>query len=145
MTADLKVLTGGGTDFVVGGAGNDTFFASIGNDIFTGGAGTNSYVFNSLSLGNDQISDFKSGTDQIQVSAAGFGGGLTQNQDVTPIFQTAGNANFSGAGGGQGQFLLDTANHTLYYSANGTTGAEHAIAQIEAGVTLMPHDIHVAA
>jgi Ca2+-binding RTX toxin-like protein len=147
MTADLKVLTGGGTDVVGGGSGNDTFFASLGNDIFTGGLGTNTYVFNSLNLGSDQITDFNNTTraDQIQVSAAGFGGGLAQNQDVTGIFQTAANANFNGGGGGNGQFLFDTANHTLYYSANGTTGAEHAIAQIEAGVTLTPHDIHVAA
>ena len=47
MTADLKVLTGSGTDFVTGGSGNDTFFASIGNDIFSGGTGANTYVFNS--------------------------------------------------------------------------------------------------
>jgi hypothetical protein len=40
MTADLKVLTGAGTDAIVGGSGNDTFFASLGNDIFTGGAGS---------------------------------------------------------------------------------------------------------
>jgi Ca2+-binding RTX toxin-like protein len=145
MTADLEVLTGGGTDAIVGGSGNDTFFASLGNDIFTGGAGNNTYAFNAVNLGNDQITDFKSGTDQIQVSAAGFGGGLTPTEDVTGIFQTASNANFSGAGGGQGQFLFDTADHTLYYSATGLTGAEHAIAQIEAGVTLTPHDIHVAA
>jgi VCBS repeat-containing protein len=146
MSADLEVLAGAGTDLITGGSGNDTFIAGLGNDIFTGGLGNNTYVFDSLTLGADQITDFNNTTraDHIQVSAAGFGGGLTQNEDVTSIFQTAGNANFSGAGGGQGQFLFDTANHTLYYSANGSTASAHAIAQIEAGVTLTPHDIHVA-
>ncbi|HUI96771.1 MAG TPA: hypothetical protein VLX44_13520, partial [Xanthobacteraceae bacterium] len=146
MSANLEVLAGAGTDQITGGSGNDTFLAGIGNDIFTGGLGNNTYVFNALTLGADQITDFNNTTrgDQIQVSAAGFGGGLTQNEDVTSIFQTASNANFSGAGGGQGQFLFDTANHTLYYSANGSTASAHAIAQIEAGVTLTPHDIHVA-
>jgi Ca2+-binding RTX toxin-like protein len=147
MTANLEVLAGAGTDVIAGGSGNDIFFAGLGNDIFTGGLGNNSYAFNSLNLGADQITDFNNTTraDAIQVSAAGFGGGLTQNEDVTSIFQTASNANFSGAGGGQGQFLFDTSNHTLYYSADGATAAAHAIAQIEAGVTLTPHDIHVAA
>jgi Ca2+-binding RTX toxin-like protein len=146
MSANLEVLAGSGTDQITGGTGNDTFIAGLGNDIFTGGLGNNTYAFNSLNLGADQITDFNNTTraDQIQVSAGSFGGGLTQGEDVSSVFQTASNANFSGAGGGQGQFLFDTANHTLYYSANGTTGAEHAIAQLEAGVAVMPHDIHVA-
>ena len=96
MTADLKVLAGAGTDAIVGGAGNDTFFASLGNDIFTGGAGNNTFAFNSPNLGSDRITDFNNTTraDQIQVSAAGFGGGLTANQDVTSAFGTSANANF---------------------------------------------------
>ncbi|HLH89324.1 MAG TPA: VCBS domain-containing protein [Xanthobacteraceae bacterium] len=147
MSANLEVLAGAGSDLITGGSGNDTFFAGLGNDIFAGGLGNNTFAFNSLSVGAVQITDFNNTTraDQIQVSASGFGGGLTANEDVTPVFQTASNATFSGAGGGQGQFLFDTANHTLYYSANGTTGAEHAIAQIEAGVAVTPHDIHVVA
>jgi Ca2+-binding RTX toxin-like protein len=147
MVANLEVLAGAGADTIVGGSGSDTFLAGIGNDIFTGGLGSNTYVFNSLNLGADQITNFNNSSraDQIQVSATGFGGQLAANEDVTSVFQTASNANFSGAGGGKGQFLFDTANHTLYYSADGATAAAHAIAQIEAGVTLTPHDIHVAA
>jgi Ca2+-binding RTX toxin-like protein len=151
MTADLKVLTGAGTDAIVGGSGNDTFFASLGNDIFTGGAGNftggagnNTFAFNSPNLGSDRITDFNNTTraDQIQMSAAGFGGGLTVNQDVTSAFGTSANAIF---GTTSERFHFDTANQTLYYSANGTTGSEIALAQIEAGVTRHPHDIHVAA
>ena len=144
MTADLKVLAGAGTDAIVGGAGNDTFFASLGNDIFTGGAGNNTFAFNSPNLGSDRITDFNNTTraDQIQVSAGGFGGGLAANQDVTSAFGTSANANFGSA---SERFHFDTANQTLYYSANGSGGTAIAIAQIEAGVTLHPHDIHVAA
>jgi hypothetical protein len=40
---------------------------------------------------------------------------------------------------------IDIANHTLYYRATRSAGTAIAIAQIEAGVTLHPHDIHVAA
>ena len=144
MTADLKVLAGAGTDAIVGGSRNDTFFASLGNDIFTGGAGNNTFAFNSPNLGSDRITDFNNTTraDQIQVSAAGFGGGLTVNQDVTSAFGTSANANF---GTTSERFHFDTANQTLYYSATGSGGTAIAIAQIEAGVTLHPHDIHVAA
>ena len=151
MTADLKVLAGAGTDAIVGGSRNDTFFASLGNDIFTGGAGNftggagnNTFAFNSPNLGSDRITDFNNTTraDQIQVSAAGFGGGLTVNQDVTSAFGTSANAS---VGTTSERFHFDTANQTLYYSATGSGGTAIAIAQIEAGVTLHPHDIHVAA
>jgi Ca2+-binding RTX toxin-like protein len=144
MTADLKVLAGAGTDVLVGGAGNDSFFAGLGNDIFTGGGGNNVFGFNSLSIGSDRITDFNNTTraDQIQVSAAGFGGGLAVNQDVTSVFGSSANASFAST---SERFHFDTANQTLYYSANGSGGTAIAIAQIEAGVTLHPHDIHVAA
>ena len=145
------MLAGAGTDAIVGGSRNDTFFASLGNDIFTGGAGNftggagnNTFAFNSPNLGSDRITDFNNTTraDQIQVSAAGFGGGLTVNQDVTSAFGTSANAS---VGTTSERFHFDTANQTLYYSATGSGGTAIAIAQIEAGVTLHPHDIHVAA
>jgi Ca2+-binding RTX toxin-like protein len=144
MTADLKVLAGAGTELLTGGSGNDTFFAGIGNDIFTGGAGNNVFAFNSLSIGNDQITDFNntSRNDHIQVSAAGFGGGLTAGEDVTSVFQTAANSTFTSS---TERFQFDTANHTLYYSATGSVGTPIALAQLEAGVTLHPTDLHVVA
>ena len=35
----------------------------------------------------------------------------------------------------------DTANQTLYFSADGTTASEQTLAQVQPGVTLHPHDI----
>ena len=56
------------------------------------------------------------------------------------MFQTAANATFTSP---TERFQFDTANHTLYYGASGSGGAAIAIAQVEAGVTVTAHDIHV--
>jgi len=135
MTADLKAL---------GGGGNDTFLVGLGNDIFTGGAGNNVFAFKSLSIGSDQITDFSNTTrhDQIQVSAAGFGGGLSAGEDVTPVFGSSADATFASP---SERFHFDTANQTLYYSAAGSAGSPIAMAQLEAGVALHPTDLHVVA
>jgi hypothetical protein len=74
------------------------------------------------------------------VSASGFGGGLTAGEDVTSVLQTATNSIFTSPGE---RFLFDTTNHTLYYSASGSSGTAIALAQLEAGVAPTGHDIHV--
>jgi hypothetical protein len=96
------------------------------------------------SHGHDQITNFNNTTqqDQISVSAAGFGGGLSSGMNVAPIFETSNNSAFQSS---NDRFHFDTANQTLYYSANGTTGSAIALAQLEAGVTLHPTDLHVVA
>ena len=43
------------------------------------------------------------------------------------------------------RFHFDTANQTLYYSANGTTGGEVALATVTNGTAIHAHDIHVLA
>jgi hypothetical protein len=58
--------------------------------------------------------------------------------DATPAFETSGDDQFSGFGA---VFHFDTANHTLYYSADGTTASEIALAQVQAGVVLTAHDL----
>jgi hypothetical protein len=76
------------------------------------------------------------------VSAGNFGGGLAVNMDVTGIFETSNDNLFQAS---TSRFHFNTANQTLYYSPNGTTGSEVALAQLEAGVTLHPTDLHVVA
>ena len=77
-----------------------------------------------------------------QSSAGNFGGGLAVNMDVTGIFETSNDNLFQAS---TSRFHFNTANQTLYYSPNGTTGSEVALAQLEAGVTLHPTDLHVVA
>ncbi|HEX3180977.1 MAG TPA: hypothetical protein VHR44_06955 [Beijerinckiaceae bacterium] len=40
-------------------------------------------------------------------------------------------------------FHFDTANSTLYFSPDGTTGSATALAQVQSGVTLGPADIRI--
>src|ERR1700681_3972023 len=84
----------------------------------------------------DTITDFNNYSnhptelDSIAVSAGNFGGGLAVNMDVTGIFETSNDNLFQAS---TSRFHFNTANQTLYYSPNGTTGSEVALPQLEAG------------
>ena len=60
-------------DTLVGGAGDDTLIASAGTDVMTGGGGADHFIFGSLQdlkvSKPDQITDFDSGLDVIDLSA----------------------------------------------------------------------------
>lgn len=60
------VLAGGRFhDRLIGAAGDDVLFGGIGRDIMTGGKGADLFVFGRNS-GNDRITDFTSGVDQMR-------------------------------------------------------------------------------
>jgi Ca2+-binding RTX toxin-like protein len=114
----------------------------IGNDgahTLTGGGGNDNFAFLQPSNGLGTITDFNNTTqhDHIAISASGYGGGLTANMDVTSVFESSGDDQFSGAA----VLHFDTANQTLYFSADGTTASAIALAQVRAGVTINPHDL----
>lgn len=137
---DILIATNG-TETLNGGAGSDILFGNSGNHVLNGGAGNDTFAFMHTTDGTATITDFNniSQHDHIAVSASGFGGGLTAGMDVTSVFQTAASNQFNGLSG----FLFDTANQTLYFSADGTQGAALTLAQVQAGVTINPHDILV--
>lgn len=137
---DILIATNG-TEALNGGGGNDILFGNSGSHVMSGGAGNDTFAFTHTTDGTATISDFNniSQHDHIAVSASGFGGGLAAGMDVTPMFQTAASDQFNGLSG----FLFDTANQTLYFSADGTQGAVLALAQVQAGLTINPHDILV--
>ncbi len=67
---------GKGQDIIDGGADNDTLIGGLGADTLTGGGGADTFVFGTLLDGIinvDTVTDFSSGIDRIQLSAATFG------------------------------------------------------------------------
>jgi Ca2+-binding RTX toxin-like protein len=135
----ILVATNGG-ETLTGGTGNDILIGNSGSHVMTGGGGNDTFAFLHTTDGTATITDFNNTTlqDHIAVSASGFGAGLTAGMDTTPIFETSNDNQFAAAGD---RFHFDTANQTLYFSGDGTTASEIALAQVQAGVTINPHDL----
>jgi hypothetical protein len=114
-----------------------------GHDFLTGGPGTNIYDFGAPpAAGNNQITNFTTSKDEIDVSAKGFGGGLTAGQDLS-LGNVFGSDATTGFASPNERFHFDTANTTLYYSSTGSAATAIALAHIEAGGQVQAHDIHV--
>jgi VCBS repeat-containing protein len=139
-SGDDVIIATNGTESLSGGGGNDVLIGNNGAHTLTGGSGNDNFAFLQPSNGVGTITDFNNTSqhDHIVMSASGYGGGLTANMDVTSLFETSGDDQFSGFGA---EFHFDTANQTLYYSADGTQASAITIAQVQAGVTINPHDL----
>lgn len=140
-TSDDDIVIGDNSgESLSGGAGNDILIANAANQTLTGGSGNDIFGFEQPLGSPATIADFNNTTeqDQIAISAAGFGGGLTPGMDLSSLFETSGDNQFGSA---DSRFHFDTGNQTLYFSADGTSGSEVAMAQLEAGATLHPNDL----
>ncbi|MFT3722039.1 MAG: calcium-binding protein [Hyphomonadaceae bacterium] len=104
-------------NLLVGNGGANVLWGRGGSDTLVGGAGADRFAYMAASEGGDVITDFVSGVDKIQVSAPGFGGGLTAGGAVT--LRTGASPTASGT---NGQFLYNTSNGQLYWDADGTNG-----------------------
>lgn len=140
---DNALIGNGGTNVLNGGAGNDRLDGASGNDTLTGGDGADTFAF-STPLNEqrnvDTITDFVSGVDTLELSAAifrqiGFSGG-------------PGSASFFHAGSAahdaDDRILYDTASGALYYDADGT-GALAAVqfATLQGAPSLLYNDLFV--
>jgi VCBS repeat-containing protein len=137
---DDIIIATNGTEALNGGGGNDILLGNSGSHVLTGGSGNDYFAFQQAPDGANSITDFNntSQSDHIAVSANGFGGGLTAGMDVSSVFETSGDDQFSGFGA---VFHFDTANETLYFSADGTQASAITLVQVQAGVTINPHDL----
>jgi VCBS repeat-containing protein len=137
---DDVIIATQGTESLSGGGGNDVLIGNDGAHTLTGGSGNDNFAFLQPSNGLGTITDFNNTSqhDHIVVSANGYGGGLSANMDVSTVFETSGDDQYSGSGA---VFHFDTANETLYFSADGTQASAIALAQVQAGVTINPHDL----
>ena len=102
------------------------------------------FVFNSPPQATPTIIEFTSGEDVLQISAAGFGGGLTAG--ATPTLATGAPASVSNPGP-DGAFIFDNtdpAGGTLYWDATGGSGADATpVAYLQGVSSLNPFDLHL--
>jgi Ca2+-binding RTX toxin-like protein len=77
--------TGNDLDNVIRGNDNGNILnGKGGHDNIYGMGAADTFVFDNAAVGSsDHIHDFQHGTDKVQVSASGFGGGLTAGQAIT--------------------------------------------------------------
>ena len=123
-----------------GGAGNDILISNAANQTLTGGSGNDVFAFEQAPSSPAMITDFNNTTqqDQIAISASGFGAGLTPGVDLSTLFETSSDNQFVSP---ESLFHFDTGNQTLYFSADGTTGSEVALAELQAGTALQSNNL----
>jgi Ca2+-binding RTX toxin-like protein len=112
------LLGGAGGDALKGDAGQDRLDGGAGLDALNGGADADVFVLARLQADRDWISAFVSGEDQLEVSAALFGGGLAPGA-LDPSRLVMG-ANPQAAQPGVGTFLFDTGTGRLRWDADGS-------------------------
>lgn len=76
-------------DKLNGGSGNDTLDGGKANDRLTGGKGLDDFIFKGT-IGNDKITDFAKGKDELHLSDALWTGTLTKAQVVNQLADVVG-------------------------------------------------------
>ncbi|KQV45209.1 hypothetical protein ASC93_01265 [Massilia sp. Root335] len=112
---------GAGNDTIYGGNGNDTITGGAGSDALNGGSGNDAFRFVNFNQGADNISDFISKTDVIQVLGTGFG--LQAGNAV--ILRTG--SSTPATSGTDPQFLYNTTSGALYFDQDGEGTAHDAV------------------
>ncbi|HET7716580.1 MAG TPA: hypothetical protein VFK86_13230, partial [Bauldia sp.] len=139
-----KLYGGEGDDDLKGGGGADRLEGGPGADILAGGAQRDTFVFKLPGEGIDTITDFASGVDRLQISAAGFGGGLAPKATPTLV----GLADIAGYvhAGNQGILLFDTSGNdagTIYWDVNGGSSADAVAFARITGISLLATDFQI--
>lgn len=99
-----------GNDRIEGGNGDDTLGGGTGLDILTGGAGADVFVFDDGDTGVDEVTDFASGLDLLDVSA--WGASSTSELSISAA-SNGGVYDVSVAFGGNAFELLEFSQTTL--------------------------------
>lgn len=139
-SGDDIIIATNGSETLSGGGGNDVLIGNSGSHVLTGGVGNDVFVFQQTAATPSTITDFNNSIehDRIALSANGLGGGLTVGMDASSIFESSADNQFAST---DSRFHFDTANATLYYSADGTAASATALVQLQPGAILHAHDM----
>jgi Ca2+-binding RTX toxin-like protein len=113
----------GGKDTLIGNAGADTLDGGALADILQGGTGADVYRYGPLAeVVNEVIQGFEVGIDDIALSAAGFGGGLTAGMSLAGGRFVANTTGRATAPAGTSQFIFETDAKRLWWDDDGLGG-----------------------
>ncbi len=129
------------SDWLIGDSGNNVIEGGDGQDELLGGGGADVFVYKDPTHGKDKIVDFSS-NDILQISAAGFGGGLSANMTLdSSSFISGSNPS---ATSNKATFLYNTGSKTLSFDRDGTGGASALeIATFSNGYSLQASQIDI--
>jgi Ca2+-binding RTX toxin-like protein len=134
-----------GLDTLSGAGGNDLLVGGSGWDTVAGGAGQDTFAFAEFGSGmSDDITDFVSGTDTLQLDAAAF-----TAIGASGRFTARDGRFFAAPGASAGhdaddRLIYDTTSGILYYDADGNgSGGEARVAHLEGAPSLAATDIVV--
>nr|VFJ65259.1 MAG: serralysin [Candidatus Kentron sp. FW] len=128
------------SDTLIGNEFANLISGGNGNDTLTGGGGRDTFRFATTSEGGDEITDFASGTDRIEVVSRNFGN-LSTGTLASNYFQTGTIATNSGP-----VFLYDNTTGALSFDQDGrNSAAPIQIARLSDNRALTFSDIQVAA
>jgi len=154
-----NITSGGGIDTITGGTGNDTINAGDGNDIITGSAGkdiitggsgadtfTYAAITDSAGANFDEITDFVSGTDNIQIgtAAAAISLGAAATFVVTDRGDTASDGSLPGIMGGvkgDAAFITDSSSLAIDFTGDGIVNANDFKVQLTGNTAMTVDDI----
>ncbi|MDZ8188039.1 MAG: calcium-binding protein [Nostoc sp. ChiSLP02] len=135
-TSGNNTLDGGnGNDYINAdfASGKNVLIGGNGDDTLYGGTGIDTFVFNSFNEGSDRIYNFNPTNEKIQVSAAGFGGGLSIGSLAANQFTLGTSATTSAQ-----RFIYNASTGALYFDRDGSAGGftQVQLAQFFGEVTL---------
>ncbi|MEA5575243.1 Calx-beta domain-containing protein [Anabaena sp. UHCC 0451] len=134
-----RILSGlGGNDILIGSQSSEILVGGQGSDTLTGGDNFDTFLFSNSFEGVDKITDFNVDQDLIQVSAAGFGGGLIAGTNIASDQFSLGIATAST------RFIFNKPSGGLYFDIDGSgSTAAVQIASLTANLNLTGDNIFV--
>ncbi|MHC5768658.1 MAG: calcium-binding protein [Nostoc sp.] len=129
----ISASSASGKNTIYGGSGNDTLIGGFGNDILYGGTDRDTFVFNTYNKGVDSIYDFNATNELIQISDAGFGGGLSLGSLKTNQFTLGTSATTSNQ-----RFIYNSATGGLFFDLDGSASGftQVKFAQLSTGLSV---------
>jgi Ca2+-binding RTX toxin-like protein len=113
----------GGNDWISGGYGDDLINGGLSFDFLIGGEGSDIFSYQNANEGADWIIDFNGFYDRVQVSAAGFGGGLVAGMNLLASGRYVENSTgLATSAAGIGQFIYVAGSKQLYWDGDGAGG-----------------------